>query len=423
MKKILSLIISLLALAVLFTACEEEEDDFYTGVTIFVSDADYYILDPGVSGIINTSKSSIDVEISYQGNVISTVTTEDGAAPYSIAQADIGSPATGEDAEVRFTTKVDGGDAAKYVTITVDNPLILDGPSNFYPAEDTTIYLEYSIADDCTAPTSLTIYEAVNDADSVELTGTFDLLEDSIPVALTPSMINDTLYYDWVFSNSNGTLMAEHTLAIIVKRAWDFEEYETWSQDFAPWVLEDRDGLPQYGVSAFEYPGSGDPAAYTIFGFEDAGEPEGWEPNSGDKMAFCMAAIPDAGQGNDDWMISDNFDIDSSYTLSLYARSITDAYGLERLIVKVVDNADDSETIMTATPYQEVPTDWTNFTYDLDDFAGKNIRVEIGCVSVDAFALFIDDFEIMTGEGKSVFKNSFENKPSFVPTDLKKVRP
>ncbi|ALO15283.1 hypothetical protein L21SP5_01640 [Salinivirga cyanobacteriivorans] len=423
MKKILSLIISLLALAVLFTACEEEEDDFYTGTTIYVSDTDYYILDPGVSGTINTSKSSIDVEISLSGNVITTVTTQDGAGQYTLTQADLGNPNTGEDTVVRFATKVDGGDAARYVTFIVENPLILDGPSNFYPAEDTTIYLKYSIADDCTAPTSLTITEAVNDGAPVDITGSLGMVDDSIPVNLTPSMINDTLYYTWTFSNSNGTLEAEHMLAIIVKRAWDFEEYDAWSQDFAPWVLEDRDGLPQYGVSAFDYPGSGDPAAYTIFSFEAAEEPEGWEPNSGDKMAFCMAAVPDGGNGNDDWMISDNFDIEDGYELSLYARSITDSYGLERLIIKVVDNADDTETIMTSSPYSEVPTDWTNFKYDLSAFAGKNIRVEIGCVSVDAFALFIDDFEIMTGEGKSVFKNSFENKPSFVPADLKKVRP
>ncbi|HDP54459.1 MAG TPA: hypothetical protein ENN24_02105 [Bacteroidetes bacterium] len=240
------------------------------------------------------------------------------------------------------------------------------------------------------------------------------MLDDSIAVDLTNEMLNDTLTFVWNFSNDNGDLEAEHVLLIIVKRAWDFEEYEAWSTEFAPWVVEDIDALPLYSVGAFDYPGEGQPAAWRIFDFEEAGEPAGWEANSGTKYAFAMAAMPDGANGNNDWMTSDNFDIEDGYELSLFAKSITDYYGLERLVVIVVDNADESETILTPDPYEEVPTDWTNYTWDLSDWAGKNVKVKIGCVSHDAFALFIDDFEIVTPEGKSIVNYNFETPSSGV---------
>ncbi|PLX25249.1 MAG: hypothetical protein C0599_00995 [Salinivirgaceae bacterium] len=409
----------------LFVACEDEEEPFYTGVAIYVSDTDYYILDAGVSGSVEASLDNREYEVSVDGVVIAELTADGAVANYTFTQADFNYMETGESQEVKFLTQGKGGPSAKYINFKVEDPLTVDGPSDFYPAEDTTLYIKYSIADDCTAPTSLVITEQRNSEDPVTLAGPFDLLEDSIAVALTNAMLNDTLVYTWTFSNDNGVLETTHILYVIVKRAWDFEEYDSWATEFAPWTLVDNDGNSNYTVSAFDYPGAGSPASFMIFDYQyildNDGDPTGWEPNSGDKYAFCMAAVPDA-TGNDDWMISDNFDIEDGYELSLYARSRTDSYGLERLVVKVIDNADDSETVLTPDPYQEVPTDWTNFTFDLSAFAGKNIKVSIGCVSYDAFAMYIDDFEILTGEGKSVFKNGFENaRPTVktVPVKLK----
>lgn len=423
MRKIFLLLL-LTTIVAIFTSCKEEDSLYYPGVSIYISDTDYYILDPGVSGDVTTSLPNLDFEVIIDDEVLTTFSTVDGMASYSFTQADLGNMETGDNVNVKFLTHVDGGPAAKYAKFSVKNPLVVEAPGDFYPAEDTTIYIKFKLADDCTAPTSLVITQQRNSDDPVTLPQPANIFDDSIAVALTNSMILDTLNFSFTFSNQNGTLIATHQLLLIIKRSWDFEEFESWSTSFAPWILEDLDGAIVYGINAFDYPGEGEAAAFRIFDFDELEDPdaaEGWEAYSGSKFAFAMAANP---APNNDWMSVDNFDIEDGYKLSFYAKSITDAYGLERLVVVIVDNADASETILTGddtVEYSEVPTDWTNYEFDLTDWAGKNVKVKIGCVSNDAFAMFIDDFEIMTEDGKSVFKNSFE-KPVSKPVIAKKVR-
>ncbi|MDY6801754.1 MAG: choice-of-anchor J domain-containing protein [Bacteroidota bacterium] len=416
MKKILTYIIGLTFLLALFTGCEDEEDIFRRGVGIYVSNSSFYPLDAGVTGDVTISDPSItSLNVTMDGSDFATISLTDGEGSFSFDKASLGIGDVDDAVTTKFTAMVDGQPASKYVTFSVIDPLSIQGPADFAPA-DTTIYIYYQFAEDCTAPTSLTITEQVNSETPVELTGSYDFYNDSVAVPITFEMAGDTLTYEFTFENDNGTLVTSHEILIIIKRFWDFESYAAWSTDMAPWTLVDNDGNACYTAGDFDYPGEGDPGSWRIFSHTEAGALDGWEAYSGDKYAFCFAAVPDGAVGNDDWMISTDFDIEDGYELSLYAKSITDAYGLERMIVKVVDNATSDETILTADveDYVEVPTDWTNFKYDLSDWAGKNIHVEIGCVSYDAFALFVDDFEILTGEGKSI-SNGFEKSTGIVP--------
>jgi hypothetical protein len=418
MKKILTYIIGIMFLSALFAGCEEKEDIFHRGVGIYLSNTSFYPLDAGLAGDVILSDETIsEVEVIIDGETFTTISLSGGEGSYSLDKADLGIGAIGDELSAKFSAMVEGNPAAKNALISVIDPLTKEGPADI-PPMDTTVYIKYSLAEDCTAPTSLVITRAVNSDAAVELTDNYDMLNDSVAVEITPEMSSDTLTYEFTFENSNGTVVSTHQLLVIVKRFWDFESYAAWTTDFAPWTTVDSDGLALYGVSAFDYPGSGEPAAWRVFDFEAVGSPEGWEPYSGNKFVFSMAAVPDGDQGNDDWMISDNFDIEDGYELSLYARSITDAYGLERLIVSVVNTATDEETVLTSDPYAEVPTDWTNYKWDLSDLAGENIQVKIGCVSYDAYALFVDDFEIITGEeSKSV---GFDKNKGFVPSVTKK---
>ncbi|MEE4198235.1 MAG: choice-of-anchor J domain-containing protein [Bacteroidales bacterium] len=419
MKKILTYIIGLTFLLALFTGCEEEEDIFRRGVGIYVSNSSFYPLDPGVTGDVTISDPAItSLNVTMDGSDFATISLTDGEGSFSFDKASLGIGEIDDAVTTKFTAMVDGEPASKYVTFSVIDPLSIQGPADFAPA-DTTIYIYYQLAEDCTAPTSLTITQQVNSETPVELAGSYDFYDDSVAVPITFDMAGDTLTYEFTFENSNGTLVTSHELLIIIKRYWDFESYAAWSTDMAPWTLVDNDGNGVYTSSAFSYPGEGEAGSWRIFNFTEAGEPEGWEAYSGENYAFCMAAVPST-TGNDDWMISTDFDIEDGYELSLYAKSITDSYGLERLIVKVVDNATSDETIMTPTPYAEVPTDWTNYKWDLSAFAGKNIHVEIGCVSYDAYALFVDDFEILTGEGKSI-SDGFEKSAGIVP-QIEKIK-
>jgi hypothetical protein len=419
MKKIFTYIIGIMLLSALFAGCEEKEDIFHRGVGIYLSNTSFYPLDAGLTGDVILSDETIsEVEVVIDSETFTTISLSGGEGSYSFDKSELGIGVIGDELAAKFSAMVEGNPAAKNAVISVIDPLTKEGPADIPPI-DTTVYIKYSLAEDCTAPTSLVITRAVNSDAAVELTGDYDMLKDSVAVDITPDMSSDTLTYQFTFENSNGSVVSTHQLLVIVKRFWDFESYDAWTTDIAPWTNQDLDGLGLYGVSAFDYPGSGEPAAWRVFNFSAAGSPEGWEPYSGDNFVFSMAAVPDGDQGNDDWLISDAFDIEDGYELSFYARSITDAYGLERLIVTVVNTADDEETVLTAEPYAEVPTDWTNYKWDLSNWAGESIKVKIGCVSYDAYALFVDDFEIMTGEGESKSTGFAKNK-GFVPALTKK---
>lgn len=421
MKKILLLIISLLALAVLFNACEEEEDDFYSGVQIVVSNPDYYILDSEVTGNVATSRSSVEIDVTLNGEFLATITTQDGSAPYAFSAADLGNLATGESTTLKFAATVDGNPASHMVDFEVVNPILIDAPEEVKITGDTILKIPYQLEEDCTAPTSMTIRHSVNSGDTTDITGTYGYA-GTIEEPVTMDNLDDTLHYHFTYSNSNGTVSKTHTIILVgIKYFYDFEGYEAWVTEFDPWTIEDKDGLAQYTIADFDYPGAGEPAAWRIFDWTatDPAEVDGWEAHSGNKYAFSMAS---SGGDDDDWMTSEGYDIEDGYSLSLYAKSITDAYGLERLIVKVINTDDDSETVLTPDPYAEVPTAWTNYTWDLSAWADENVKISIGCVSSDAFALFIDDFEIVTESGKSVFKNDFENSSTLSVTP-KKVRP
>lgn len=414
MKKILTYIIGIIFLSALFVGCEEEEDIFRRGVGIYLSNKSFYPLDQGLSGDIQLSDPAISsVEIYVDDALFTTLTLSGGEGTYMLSKADLGIGEIGDELLTKFSTNVESNPAAEWITISVIDPLTKEGPSDVPPV-DTTVFIKYMLTSECTAPTSLVITRQVNSGTPETVAGTYDMFNDSIPVTITPEQASDTLTYQFTFENEYGMVESTHEILVIVKRFWDFENYAAWSVDFAPWTLVDNDGLGVYTSSAFSYPGEGEAGSWRIFNYTEAGAPEGWEAFSGENYAFCMAAVPDGAQGNDDWMISDNFDIEDGYELSLTAKSITDAYGLERMIVTVVDNGTMEETVLTTDPYTEVPTDWTTYTWDLSPWAGKNIAVKIGCVSYDAYALMLDDFEIVTNEGLSL-SQGFEKSQGYVP--------
>ncbi|MEA2106936.1 MAG: hypothetical protein U9P82_09520, partial [Bacteroidota bacterium] len=292
MKKILTYIIGLTFLLALFTGCEEEEDIFRRGVGIYVSNSSFYPLDPGVTGEVTISDPSItSLNVTMDGSDFATISLTDGEGSFSFDKASLGIGEIEDAVTTKFTAMVDGEPASKYVSFSVIDPLAIQCPSDFAPA-DTTLYIYYQLAEDCTAPTSLTITKQLNSETPVVLTESYDFYNDSVAVPITFDMAGDTLTYEFTFENDNGTVITSHQLLIIIKRFWDFESYDAWSTDMAPWTLVDNDGNSVYGSSAFSYPGEGEAGSWRIFNFTEAGEPEEWEAYSGENYAFCMAAIP-----------------------------------------------------------------------------------------------------------------------------------
>ena len=131
----------------------------------------------------------------------------------------------------------------------------------------------------------------------------------------------------------------------------------------------------------------------------DGSDISNWNTYEGNQGLYFFAS----GAGsipvtpNDDWMISPEFTIDgvSSPQLSFWAKSITDQYGLERIQVAVGNSSDYNDfSVISAGEYVEVPTDWTQFEYDLSAYEGQTIRIAIHYVSNDSFALQMDAFKV-----------------------------
>jgi len=184
----------------------------------------------------------------------------------------------------------------------------------------------------------------------------------------------------------------------------DFESYDDFVIDFAPWTNIDVDGSTTYGMTGIDWPNAYLEQSFIIFNPSQTTPPvEDIIPHSGDKIAACFASTTPP---NNDWLITPLVGLETGYYLSFWAKSYTADYGLERFRVGVSVTGMDPEdfTIISDGEYLEAPVeDWTEFTFDLSAYDGQNVYVAIQCVSNDAFILLVDDFYIGASKSTIVF--------------------
>ena len=187
-----------------------------------------------------------------------------------------------------------------------------------------------------------------------------------------------------------------------------FEEYDDFALEFGEWEQIDNDGSTTWGLAATSFPNSGYVGSFIIFNPYETDPPvnddERFEPYNGQKYAACFAA---QDPPNDDWMISPEVELGEDYELSLAIKSYSDSYGPDLFVIQLLH---EDETIWLSPENQPVnpPLSWTVYSYDLSDYAGKNVRIQIGCVSDDSVAMFIDDVMVTSGEGEQVLRQNFE---------------
>ena len=182
----------------------------------------------------------------------------------------------------------------------------------------------------------------------------------------------------------------------------DFEACGDFQVDnFHPWTTYDGDGAATYESSGFDFLNEAYTGSFIAFNASSTSpEATGWDAHGGDRCGICFASTTPP---NNDWLISAPLTLCSNASISFWAKSITDNYGLERfnVLLSTTDNSTSSFTVkLSGNTYIQAPTTWTQYTYSLSAYAGRTVYVAIQCVSNDAYAFMIDDIEI-TGDCNS----------------------
>jgi PKD repeat protein len=159
------------------------------------------------------------------------------------------------------------------------------------------------------------------------------------------------------------------------------------------WTYIDGDGMD---VDDFSIGLTGK-IAFAVIDMDDlmSGDPL-YAAHSG-KNVLASLALPTSAVSSDDWLVSPELDFGSTVTFSFWARSLTTAFGQERMRVaySTTGNAKgDFTNVLTTEPYVELSDVWVKFSYTIPANAK---HVAINCVSNYAWFLLVDDLFIGTG--------------------------
>lgn len=171
-----------------------------------------------------------------------------------------------------------------------------------------------------------------------------------------------------------------------------FENYSDFSLTCPPWTQYDGDGLSTWGVNGYTWPNVNYTGSWMIFNPSmTTPSMEGSNPAYlGSKLASCWAANS-ATVANNDWLITPMLSLTTAGTVSFWGRSFSASY-LESMNVKysTTTNAisDFTNTLASVT---NIPATWTSYSYAVP----QNVKyIAIQCVSLDRFALWIDEFKV-----------------------------
>ena len=245
------------------------------------------------------------------------------------------------------------------------------------PDTEDAYTFSYTLDEKLTAPVNLTASPAAED-------GTYDLTWN-----LTSNIFEDFESHPDFTLNSPGEI------------GWSY--------------LDNDDNERTYGLSAngeqVIYDNWGTPTAYIIF------NPSTTDPRSdsdGNINAYSgskfLGSFASSSGANDDFIISPELFFDSDFEFSFYARSYSDVYGTDKMMVgySLTDIEPESFTWLNNGLEITVPAYlWTHYTYTIPAAAKY---VTIRCVSNDTFLFMVDDIQIGSGEAAPfrTFAKKFE---------------
>lgn len=200
----------------------------------------------------------------------------------------------------------------------------------------------------------------------------------------------------------------------------DFEEYDPFSISFGQWSGIDADGEATAALSG-TYPNRGVMQYCQIINPLTV-SPTWWydypvlRPRSGKQYAGFIRTS--SGNANDDWLISPTVVPGEENVLSFYAKA-ADKYAerFQVYITEQIENPTQEDFIRIDTGnYESVDfKEWKEFSYDLKDWAGKQIKFAIRYTNhanrYGAFMLMVDD--VYVGQRReSAYRSARGFRPS-----------
>lgn len=184
----------------------------------------------------------------------------------------------------------------------------------------------------------------------------------------------------------------------------DFESYEPFAINFAPWTGIDVDKEPAAEIQG-GYPNRGTQQYATIFNPLAIDPPVYYEyevlrPWSGKQ---CVGFVRTrSGNANNDWLISPKIKVGVNNIVSFMAKA--SEYQPDRFAVCISTTGTEVKDFVQLTPgnYQTVDyKQWYEIAYDLSKYEGEEVYIAIHCVSQNSFMLMVDDFYVGPAAGPS----------------------
>ncbi len=266
-------------------------------------------------------------------------------------------------------------------------------------------------------PTTVNVGGTVQFTDASTISGTLTSRSWSFPggTPSTSTAQNPTVVYNTAgtynvsltINTSTGNDTETKTGYIIVSNStttttftYDFEACTNFVVDnFSPCTTSDGDLSSTYGAQDFDFTNESYTGSFIAFNpsqISTIASNESWQAHGGNKYGACFAATTPP---NNDWFILPKITVSNSgTTLKFWAKSLTEQYGKERFTVNVstTTNAVSSFSKISSGTYTEAPTTWTEYSYNLSNYAGQQIYLAIHCVSDDAFVFQIDDISVVS---------------------------
>ena len=181
----------------------------------------------------------------------------------------------------------------------------------------------------------------------------------------------------------------------------DFESYEPFAVEFAPWSGYDLDKEPAAEIQGY-YPNRGTQQYATIFNALTIDPPVYYEyevlrPYSGKQFVGFVRTR--SGNANNDWLISPKIKVGVNNIVSFMAKA--SEYQPDRFAVAISTTGTDLKDFKQLTPgnYQTVDyRAWQEISYNLAAYEGQEVYIAIHCMSQGSFMLMIDDFYVGPAE-------------------------